>query len=150
MDIFDEENKVTSQFWAYKKIGDKIKGTYISKRTQLNQLSGKDQIIYEIMTDDYDFWNIGGKPGIDMQMKRVKFGQIIGFEFTEERKSKTPGLHPTKVVQVFARPDIVNEEWLKEQEEAKAAAPEEEIQEIETEKLGDLVKEEDQPFPSKK
>lgn len=115
--IFDnEKNKIKSKWWQKNKIGDKIEGTLVDKRIQQNQLSGKDQSIYELKLSNGEYWNVGGSIAIDAQMRQVKLGQIVGFEFIEERPSKKSGLNPTKVIQVWADPKIVDEEWIRERE----------------------------------
>lgn len=116
MTIFDEKNKVASPFFSFKKIGDKIEGTLVDVTTVMNQLSGKNQQIYEIKCTNGDYAKIGGKPGIDGQMKRVKLGQIVGFEFINEKENANPAFSPTKIIQVYADPEIVDKEWLEEQE----------------------------------
>lgn len=121
MSIINDDNKVKNNFWQTKTVGDAIEGTLISKRIVDNQLSGKEQVIYELKTADGSIWNVGGKPGIDNQMRNVKLGQIVGFKFIEQRKPSKPGLNGAKVVQVYANPSIVDEEWLKQQEEEGAA-----------------------------
>lgn len=116
--IFDnEDNKVKSNWFQKKKVGDKIEGTLVSKRVVMNQLSGKEQNVYELKLANGEFWNVGGSIGIDAQIRNVKLGQIVGFEFVEERAAKKPGLNPTKVVKVWANPKLVDEEWLKQQNE---------------------------------
>ena len=132
--IFDEKNKVKANWMKFLKIGDKVQGTLIAKRVVLNQLSGKDQIIYELkvpestnvviegednIVESEEYWNVGGKPGIDMQTKRIKLGQLVGFEFAEEKENKTPGMNNLKVIQVYADPKKVDEKWIAEQEESK-------------------------------
>jgi len=115
--IFEKDNKVKSNFMKWIDIGDKIEGTLVSKRVVFNTLSKKDQVIYEIKTTDGEYWNVGGKPGIDAQMKRVRVGQIVGFEYIEERPAKIKGYDPTKIIQIYANPKVTDEEWLKQQEE---------------------------------
>lgn len=114
--IFDDTNKLTSNWWKKDNIGDKVEGTFEGKNTQINQMSGKEQLVYQIRVADGTLYLVGGNIGIDSQMQRVKIGQIVGFEYTEERPNKkNPSLNPTKVVQVYANPSLVNEEWLAEQ-----------------------------------
>jgi hypothetical protein len=117
INIFSEDNKVKGNWVKFDKVGDTFQGTFISKRTVVNQLSGSDQIIYEFKTEDGEYWNVGGKPGIDVQMKHVKPGQIVGFKFVEERKSQKPAMSPAKIIQVYADEKIVDEGWLLEQAE---------------------------------
>ena len=113
--IFDDSNKMSSKFFQFKTIGDKIEGTLVDKRIVMNKMSGKEQILYELKTKDDEYMIVGGKPGIDMQMKRVKLGQVVGFEFVSEKPN--PGLSATKIIQVYANKDIVDEEWVEEQDE---------------------------------
>lgn len=113
---FTDNDQVKGNWWKTENVGDKIQGTYIGKREVVNQLRGGNQWVYEIMTEDGEFWNVGGKPGIDAQMRRINLGQIIEFRFIEERPSKKPGMSATKIVQVFANKNVVNEKWLQEQE----------------------------------
>jgi len=114
-DIFSENNKLSGRWVKFKEINDKFKGTYIGNRMQTNTLSGKKQKVYEFIDDTKALCFVGGKPGIDMQMDHVTFGQIVGFKFVEVRKNKNPGLNDIKVIQVYASPGLVNEEWIEEQ-----------------------------------
>jgi len=117
--IFDTDNKLTRDFWKYPNIGDKVSGTFIRKSSQTNRINGQEQILYEIKTPEGKIVTIGGKRGIDMQMQNVKLGQIVGFEYVEERPSKE-GLNPAKIVQVYANTTIVDEQWIKDNEEAQS------------------------------
>ena len=123
-DLFTEENEVPSNWKSWDAIGDKIQGTLVSKRTVFNQLSEKDQIVYEILTKDGQYWNVGGKPAIDAQMRNVKLGQIVGFKFVESRSATKKGYKDTKVIKIFA--GQMDEEWLGQQqgdEEEKIETP---------------------------
>ena len=115
--IITDENKVKGNWVKFLKVGDEIQGTYISKREVQNVLRGGKQTIYEIMKEDGEVWNVGSKPAIDVQMRYVKVGQIVGFKFIESRKNPNPGKNDTKIIQVFANSKVVNEKWLAEQEE---------------------------------
>ena len=47
-------------------------------------------------------WLIGGKAGIDNQMRNVKIGQIFGMRFAEEKPNKrNTSYSPTKVIKVL-------------------------------------------------
>ena len=115
--IFDEKNKVTGAFWKYEKIGDEVEGTYVGKNQKPdNYKPGEKQWIYELLTKNGDVVLVGGKPGIDLQMKHIRFGQIVGMRFIEERPNSNPAFDPTKIIQIFADPKIVDEDWLKANE----------------------------------
>ncbi len=118
--IFDEANKVKGNWMKWEKVGDSIEGTLISIRKVHNALYDKDQTVYELKKDDGEVWNVGSKPAIDTQMKYVKLGQIVGFQFVEQKKPARPGVSGAKIIQVFANPKIVDEKWLKEQEDVAA------------------------------
>jgi len=118
--IFDDQNKVKNNWFKFEKIDDKVEGTLVGIKTINNQLSGGEQRVYELMLDNGEYWNVGGKPGIDGQMQRVKLGQVVGFQFVSEKKPSKPGLSPTKIIQVFANSKVVNEKWLSEYETAQS------------------------------
>lgn len=122
MSIFSEENKAGNKWFKFTNVGDRIEGTLISINVRQNKLSGLDQTVYELLDEDGQVWNIGSKPAIDRNLNRVRpvqLGQIIGFEFASEIPSKETGKSPTKIITVYANPNIVNEKWLKEYQEAK-------------------------------
>ena len=120
--IFDNpDNRMANKSFKWEKIGDKLEGTLVGKRSviiQDNNGNNVEKLIYEIKTPDGEFWNVWDKPSIRMQVERVKLGQIIGFEFVEERPNKrNPGLNKAKIIQVWSNAKIVDEEWIKEHRE---------------------------------
>ena len=119
--IFDPNNKVKGNWMAWKTVGDKIEGTLINKRVVMNQLQGKEQIVYELKLANGEIWNVGGKPGIDVQMRYIKLGQLVGFEFVQEKPASKPGMNATKIVQVYANPSAVDKDWLAQQEDESAS-----------------------------
>ena len=124
-DYFSSENEVKSNWMKFTQIGDYILGTLVDVREMQSQLPGKEGEIvkvYEIKAaegefheiDDKkhiieapvtvvegEFYNVGGKPKIDVQMRKVKLGQIVGLKMTDEKPSKTKGFNPTKIIKVF-------------------------------------------------
>ena len=135
MDLFNENNQVKSSWVKWGKIGDNIFGTLIDVREINSQFPGKENErvkIYEIKADGGEFhelddkrnavaeptkivegeiWNIGGKAGIDVQMRRIKVGQKLGIKFTDEKPSKNKGFNPLKIIKVYTDGSI-DEEWL--------------------------------------
>jgi hypothetical protein len=124
--LFDESNEVKSSFVGWGKVGDYFIGTLMGKREVENKLPGKPagtmQMLYEFKMREGQFhklddkknpvadatvigegelWTLGGKAGIDAQMRNIKIGQVLGMKFLEEIPSKTKGFNPTKVVQVY-------------------------------------------------
>lgn len=123
----DEGNKVASNWVKFNvPMEDKIFGTLIAKRIMKSQIPGKeseDVNVYDLNADlgsfheadekkvvipeaitikAGDFWSVGGKPGIDAQMRNIKVGQKIGFKFIDEKPSKTKGFAPAKNIRVYA------------------------------------------------
>jgi hypothetical protein len=116
-------------FWDYKKlqVGARIQGTLVAKRTVPDNFHpGQDQYVYDLRTEAGDVVSVFGKASIDSRMKAVRLGQLVAMEYKGEVPSKKPGMKPAKVVEVYADPKLVDEEWLKEQEELNT---EKEIQE---------------------
>lgn len=125
-ELFKDENAVKSNWVKFGKIGDFIKGTLVDVREMKSTMPGKEgQLvkIYELLASigsfhDIDeekkpvetpiiiqggeYWNIGGKVGIDNQMRNIKTGQIVGFRFDSENPSKQKGFSPTKIIKVYA------------------------------------------------
>jgi len=116
MSIFSEENKVKTNWFNFKTVGDKIEGTYVGKRSMISKMSGNEQTIFEIKVENGEIVFVGGKKMIDDQMKHIKLGQIVGFEYVGDKK--LPGRpQPMKVIQVYANPTLVDKEWIDSQEE---------------------------------
>jgi hypothetical protein len=118
--LFNEKNKLKMGFWDYKTlpVGSRLAGTLICKRTVPdNYHPGQDQMVYDIKTETGDVMSVFGKPLIDNRMKAVRLGQFVAFEWKGEVKSKKPGMQPAKIVEVFSDPNLVDEAWLKDQEE---------------------------------
>ncbi len=55
-----------------------------------------------IVIEPGSFWTIGGKTGIDAQMRNIKVGQKIGLKFIDEKPSKTKGFAAAKNIKVYA------------------------------------------------
>lgn len=120
-----EEVKVEYNTIKFGEVGDWFKGTLTDNTRQLvNNLSPKKemQTVYEFKAQGGslhlvinkkvqaeateiqkgDFWSlITSKPAILSQLKNAKFGQTIGFRFTETIKNKQPGFDDTKVIKVY-------------------------------------------------
>lgn len=117
MSIFDDNNKVSGAFFSFKKIGDRVEGTLIDKRQTPDKFNpGKMQWIYELKGAEGETILIGGKPGIDMQMKNIKFGQVVGLVYEKDKPNINPALQATHIIQVYANSNIVDEQWIKEKE----------------------------------
>lgn len=123
---FSNDDKVKSNFFKFKKLNDYIQGTLIDKYEQEDRMPNAKsglQWIYEIKavaskqdgveTEENDtIIKVGGKLALDSQLKNVGLGQIIEIRFVEEKKPSKPGLNGAKILQVFARPGLVDKEWL--------------------------------------
>ena len=138
----DESNEVKSQWAKFNIAGsDKVKGTLIAKRQIKSNLPGKTGElvwVYDLKVDEGTFhaldkkkkiieepivagegeiWSVGGKPGIDAQMRNVKLGQKVGFKFLAEIEAKTAGYNPAKQIKVYTPKNDdgsyqMDEEWL--------------------------------------
>lgn len=121
---FEGLEEVKSQWIKWGKVGDWIRGTLTDVREMDSNLPGKTGKVkvYEFLAHGGSFhdldekknpvakatvlekgaiWIIGGKAGIDTQMRNVKLGQIFGMRFAAEKPSKTKGFNPTKVIKVL-------------------------------------------------
>ena len=123
-DAMKDLQEVKSSWVKWGKVGDYVRGTLVSIREMNSNLPGKEGErvkVYELLTEcgqfhDIDndkkpvepaitigkgeYWQIGGKVGIDNQMRNVKIGQIIGMVFAEVKPSKTKGFNSLKIIKV--------------------------------------------------
>lgn len=122
-----DDNAVTSNWIKWNvPMEDKVFGTLISKRQIKSAIVGKENEmvnVYELKADTGSFhevddkkklietpitinageiWSIGGKAGIDAQMRNIKVGQKVGFKYTDEQPNKIKGYAPSKSIKIFA------------------------------------------------
>jgi hypothetical protein len=120
IDIFTSAKPQGGEFFKFKNIGDGIQGTYIDLREGVDSF-GNDQFIYVIYTDNYEkLWNIAFRKSnkvLNDRMKTIKFGQIVGFRFDEERDSKKNPGTKVKIIRIYADPKLIDTEWLKFQKD---------------------------------
>ena len=128
-----EEVKLPWVKWGL--VGDNIEGTLIGVSEKESHLPGKEgemQKIYEIKADKGSFheidskknpvakattieageiYSIGGKDGINSQMKRIMIGQKVRLSFTEEKEPTTKGFNAFKLIKVMTNGQM-DQEWL--------------------------------------
>lgn len=122
VDIFNSAKPQEGSFFSFKNIGDSIQGTYIAKRDAVNKF-GNDQIIYVITDIEGKVWNVAFNKTATItheRMSGIRFGQIVGFKFEEERAPKTAGRFPTKIIRIYADPKYVDHGWLEQQKQIEA------------------------------
>ena len=134
-------SEVKTPWFKFTEIGDNIFGTLVSVREIPSQLPGKEgqmTKVYEVKADggvfhdtddegktietpievkEGEVWNVGGRPGIDNQLRNIKLGSKVKISFEDTKPPKKKGFSPLKIVKVFTNGKM-DEEWLKEQEEA--------------------------------
>lgn len=122
IDIFSSAKPQNGEFFKFKEVGDAIQGTYVDVRPGTDSF-GNTQKIYVIQDSEGKVWNLGFRDGaiiIHERMAGIRFGQIVGFRFDEERDSKkTPGIK-AKIIRIYADPKLVDKEWLSTRKEIEA------------------------------
>ena len=96
--------EVQSNWFKFMKVGDKIKGTLLSKRFQEGNEGFSDQQVYEIKKADGTVWNVGvsvKKLGTVQRLNNCKVGEIVGILFESEGEPAKKGFHPAKNLKVF-------------------------------------------------
>ena len=143
VNIISEENEVKSNWLQLKAVGDEFQGTLVDKHNSVDNYNN-DQIVYEFLMEDGQLRPYGtSKEPINIQMKNVKFGQIVGMKFVRQDPPKVKGYNPTNVIQVFANPNVVNKEWLEEQEMDKVENSEQSLEQV-----AEGMPEADMPVPA--
>ena len=112
VDIFKEGEVLNGTFYSFKEFGDKVQGTYIDLKEGPGYLGKGTQLQYWIRVADGSVQIIGGKDSINRQMENVKFGQIVGFSYVKDIPTKNGG-KPFHQIDVYSRPDLRDEAWLK-------------------------------------
>ena len=127
MNIFDESDP-KGEFMSFKKIGDAVQGTYIEMYEAVDSF-GNDQYVYQLKTSDNKVMNVGVNKRTTVltdKMANVKFGQIIGFRYDEDKASKKyPGKF-AKIISLYADSNIYDIAWLearKKIEESRTSGP---------------------------
>lgn len=113
-DIFEKGNSSDlGDFFKFQKVGDKIAGTYIDLMEGIDGY-GNDQYIVVLENNGTRHRVSVRKSHVVLadRLKAVKFGQIIGFLFEEERDSKM-GAQKSKIINIKQNPSIVDEAWIK-------------------------------------
>jgi hypothetical protein len=128
-----EWQDIPSNWVSWGKEGDNIEGTLIGISERESTLPGKEgeiQKVYEIKADRGSFhvlenkkvveeptiveagelYNVGGRMGLDVQMKRIKLGQKVRIIFVEEKAPKTKGFNPLKIIKAQTN-GVMDEQW---------------------------------------
>lgn len=114
INIFSSAKPQSGEFFKFKNVGDAIQGTYIDQREGIDGFQNP-QIIYVLADASGKVWNLGFRKTANItheKMASVRFGQIIGFKFDEEKPSKrTPGTK-IKIINIYSDPKVVDQAWL--------------------------------------
>jgi hypothetical protein len=122
IDIFQSAKPQGGEFFKFKSVGDSIQGTYIDVRNGIDSF-GNQQTIYVIQDKEGKVWNLGFRQTalvIHERMNGIKFGQIVGYRFDEERESKRNPGTKVKIIRIYADPKLVDDAWLEHQRQVEA------------------------------
>lgn len=120
------------KFFKFTKVGDCLEGTFVNRRAD-KDLNKNHQYLYDIdlkigqeyindgtpgiANEELHKFTVSGKASIDRQMILVQLGQYVQIKLAGLIKGKQP--LPFKDIKVYASPDKINEEWIKEHPTAK-------------------------------
>lgn len=113
VNIFEVTKDRPEGEWAsFKNVGDKVQGVYIGNRESIDSYNN-EQIIYELLDKKRNkIINVAirksKKPVVDI-MSKLFFGQIIGFVYDEDKKTKD-GKSTFKSISVREDPKIFDAE----------------------------------------
>jgi hypothetical protein len=133
--FFSSENEAKSNWIKFGKVGDWFKATLLGVREIDSAFQPDTKVtVYDIkvhsgefhdMDDNKQpvepavvleagqFYSVGGKAGINTQMRNVKKGQIFGAKFIELVPSKTKGFNASKSIKIYYDGSM-DEQWLEE------------------------------------
>ncbi len=136
VNIFEAGHQIDARWAKFEKVGDQVQGTYIGQRMAVDGYNN-EQVVYELKQADGGIVNVGvmtNKTNFIDKMKLIRYGQIVGIRYAEEKPAKSKPGKTTKILTIFADPKIVDEEWLKNHSE---------LQEMQS---GDMSDEGDESF----
>lgn len=119
VNIFEAGHQIDARWAKFEKVGDQVQGTYIGQRMAVDGYNN-EQVVYELKQSDGGIVNVGvmtNKTNFIDKMKLIRYGQIVGIRYAEEKPAKSKPGKTTKILTIFADPKIVDEEWLKNHSE---------------------------------
>lgn len=122
VNIFDSAKPQSGEFFKFKNVGDSIQGTYVDVREGVDSFSNH-QKIYVLQDADGKVWNLGFRDSsviIHERMDTIRFGQIVGFKYDEERESKRNPGTKVKIIRIYADAKFVDQDWLDHQKALEA------------------------------
>lgn len=125
VNIFDVTTDRPESEWAsFKEVGDKVQGVYVGKRFGIDSYQN-EQVIYELLDKERNVVvnvaiRLSKKPVIDI-MDKCFLGQIIGFVYREDKKTKD-GKSTFKAIDVREDPKIFDAEFVADQK-ARGLSP---------------------------
>lgn len=138
----DKWEDVKTSWVKWGKVGDNIEGTFVEVREIESQLPGKEGEkvkVYDIKADKGSYheldekkmpvepsvkieaneiYSVGGRQGIDVQMRRIKIGQKVRIIFAEEKPAKTKGFNALKIIKIQTN-GAMDTAWLEGQDLGK-------------------------------
>jgi hypothetical protein len=126
VNIFEKASPNSGEFFKFKNIGDSIQGTYIGKSEGVDSYAN-DQVIYAIKDTEGKIWNVAFRKEaafVNERMEGIRFGQVVGYRFDEERDSKKMPGKKAKIIRIYADSKFVDQEWLNSQKNLDLAGSE--------------------------
>lgn len=115
VNIFEAGHQMDTRWAKFDTVGDQVQGTYVGQRMAVDGYNN-EQVVYELKQADGNIVNVGvmtNKTNFIEKMKHIRYGQIVGIRFAEDKPAKSKPGKTTKILTIFADPKIVDEEWLK-------------------------------------
>lgn len=106
---FTDQDQMSGTQFKFENIGDSLVGTYVGKKDGVQTQFGETTVL-RFMNDE-GVWSVFPNGVLLDQMLMIKPGQIVKIVLSGTKPSGKG--NPTKLYTVFARPNLVNEDWLK-------------------------------------
>lgn len=108
--LMSDENKVSSNWFKFEKVGDSISGVLLGMRREESKNGFPPQLVFEVRNKAGDEFNVplrATKGDSDepsayaTQSKRWQVGDLVAFKFEKELPPQTKGHKPAKIIQLF-------------------------------------------------
>lgn len=105
-DLFSESNIPTSAWFKFSVVGDKVGGTVVDIYEKAGEGEFPAQKVFVILQKNGEEVNVGIKKDNEylvQRTKKVRPGDLIGFEFTKEIPATKKGYNPAKSITPFVK-----------------------------------------------
>ena len=105
-ELFDEKNVPVGNWFKFTNVGDKVGGIVTDIYDKKGDETFPDQKVFVLKNKAGEEYNVGIKADnifLMQRTKKVRVGDMVGFEYTKEIPATVKGHHPAKSITPFIK-----------------------------------------------